>query len=378
MIDIGKILKRSWHILWNYRVLWIFGVLLALTTGGSNSGSSNSRGSSHAPQNNSGGFPGDLPGNAPQWLHELVQWFVQNVEPLFTHPREHIGTFVVIGVIIFLIILILSTLAAFVRYPSETAVMRMVDEYERSGSKLGFRQGWKLGWTRRAFRLWLIDLILSLPAILFVLLVAGAGLIVYFSVSSTLQVTSAAGVVAAIGLGFVSLFIFILVAVFLSLLRNFFARFTALEDLGVRASFQHGWAMFRRNWKSAALMWLVMVGIGIGFAIVGMIVFFLLIPAYLVLLVPAILVAALPALVAFGITSIFASGPLAWIIAILAAIPFFFSTLFAPLFVFSGWYKIYQSNVWTLTYREIKALESLSPPALPVEGMQGAEDNLAS
>ena len=45
MINIGKILKRSWHILWNYRVLWIFGILLALTTGGSGSGSSNSGGS---------------------------------------------------------------------------------------------------------------------------------------------------------------------------------------------------------------------------------------------------------------------------------------------------------------------------------------------
>ena len=33
MIDIGKILKRAWHILWNYRILWIFGILLAITPG---------------------------------------------------------------------------------------------------------------------------------------------------------------------------------------------------------------------------------------------------------------------------------------------------------------------------------------------------------
>ena len=39
MINIGKILKRSWHILWNYKILWIFGFLLAITAGGSgNSG----------------------------------------------------------------------------------------------------------------------------------------------------------------------------------------------------------------------------------------------------------------------------------------------------------------------------------------------------
>jgi hypothetical protein len=105
-----------------------------------------------------------------------------------------------------------------------------------------------------------------------------------------------------------------------------------------------------------------------------MIAFFLLIPAYLVLLVPAIFVAALPALIGFGITSIFASGPLAWIVAVLAAIPFFFITLFAPLFLVSGWYEIYASNVWTLTYREITALESLAPPDLPAQD----ENTLAS
>jgi hypothetical protein len=306
-------------------------------------------------------------------MREFANWFVQNVEPLFTHPSEHINTFVIIGLILLLVILILSILAALVRYPSETAVIRMVDEYEQSGSKLSFRQGWMLGWTRRAFRLWLIDLVLAIPAIVLVLLIASAGLIVYFSVSSTFQVTNVVGVVAAIGLGFVSIFLLIVVAVFLSLLRNFFVRAAALDGLGVKAALQHGWAMVRKNWKSAGLMWLVMVGIGIGFGIAMMIVFFVLIPAYLVLLLPAALVAAIPALIGYGITSIFASGPLAWIIALLAAMPFFFTILFAPMFLVSGWMKIYESAIWTLTYREIKALENLAKPTLPVESSQSSE-----
>lgn len=37
-----QILKRAWHILWNYRAIWVFGILLALTTasggGGGQSG----------------------------------------------------------------------------------------------------------------------------------------------------------------------------------------------------------------------------------------------------------------------------------------------------------------------------------------------------
>src|SRR5512133_3893775 len=34
MVNVTKILKRSWHILWNYRMLWVFGFILALTVGG--------------------------------------------------------------------------------------------------------------------------------------------------------------------------------------------------------------------------------------------------------------------------------------------------------------------------------------------------------
>jgi len=186
-------------------------------------------------------------------------------------------------------------------------------------------------------------------------------------------VTNITGIVFAIGLGFLSLFLMIVVAIFLTLLRNFFVRAAALEGLGVKASLQFGWEMFRRNWKSAGLMLLVMVGIGIAFGITGLIVFFLLIPAYIVLLIPAALAAGVPALIAYGIASIFTSGPLVWVIAVLSAIPLFFTVLFAPLMLFSGWYKIYESNIWTLTYREIKAMESLAAPELPAKSAKSAK-----
>ncbi len=362
MIKIGNILKRSWHILWNYRVLWIFGILLALTTGGRGGGNGGGN-SSNRPQSTGNGFEGfqgfhgTLPPDAPAPLRELVDWFTQNVVPMFEHPEQYIGTFVTIGLVLLLICVIVSLLAAMVRYPSETAAIRMVDEYETTGNKVGFREGWKLGWNRRAFRLWVIDLILSIPVMLFVLLLLGAGLIVYASVSTTFQVTNVAGVVAAIGLAFLSLFIMIIAAIFLGLVRNFFSRAAAIEGLGVKDSLRQGWTMFKRNWKSAGLMWLVMVGIGIVVGIATMIIFFLLIPAYLILLLPAGLVAALPGLIAYAISSIFTGSPLTWIIALLVAIPFFFTVLSAPLFLVDGWYKIYESNVWTLTYREIKAME---------------------
>jgi hypothetical protein len=270
-----------------------------------------------------------------------------------------------IVVVILLIVLLFGALAALVRYPTETAVIRMVDEYEHSGTKLGFRQGWKQGWTRRAFRLWLIDLILSLPVVLLISLLIGAMIVIFMPSFGTSSEPGTAAIVSAIGLGFLTLFLVIAAAIFLTVVRNFFARAAALEGLTLRESFKYGWAMFRRNWKSAGLMLLVMAAIGFAVSIAGVILFFLLIPAYIILLIPAALASVVPALIGFGIASIFTSGPLTWVIAAITALPVFFTVLFAPLMLFSGWYKIFQSNVWTLTYREIKAKESLAAPALP-------------
>ena len=372
MIDIKNILKRSWQVLWNYKVLWIFGVLLALTAGG-NVGSSNSGWRMPTPQTATGGFTGMTPERiiseaAPEWVRQLVDWFIKDVEPVFLNPEQHIGTFIAIGAILLLVILVVSVIAAFVRYPAETAVMRMVDGYETDGNKLRFRQGWKLGWNRRAFRLWLIDLILSLPVVFLISLIIAVGLVVFMPSFGTSQAPGTAAIVSAIGLGFLTILLLIVAAVFLTVVRNFFARAAALEGLGVRESFKYGWGMFKRNWKSAGLVLLVMVGVSIAVGIAGLILFFLLIPAYLVMLIPAVLASVVPALIAYGIASIFTSGPLAWVIATLAVIPVFFVVLFAPLMLFNGWYKIFQSNVWTLAYREIKAKENLAAPVLPAEG----------
>jgi hypothetical protein len=184
-------------------------------------------------------------------------------------------------------------------------------------------------------------------------------------VSGGNRVMAATSIVATIGCAFLFILAMIVLGVLLSLLREFFIRKAVLENAGVRDSFRQGWEMFKRNWKSAGLMWLVMLGIGIGSGIVMVIVFFLLIPAYIIMVLPAAIVAAIPGLVAFAITSIFASGPLAWILGLLVAVPFFLTVVFAPLAFINGWYIIYSSSVWTLTYREIKALDTVAPVSLP-------------
>lgn len=366
MIDYGKILKRAWHILWNYKTLWIFGILLALTAGGGGGGGGgyNYRFSGH-PGGNGDYGPGTYP-PAP-FLREFGAWAEENILPLFLHPEQHVATLIWIGVAILLLIIVTGVIFAILRYVSEAAVIRMVDEYEQTGAKFGFKQGWKMGWSRRAFRMWVIDLVINLPAILFIALLLGLGALFFISAESGNTGLAVGGMIAAIGCMFLFIFAFIILMVFLGLLRQFFMRVAALENAPVGESFRLGWQMFKSNWKSAALMWLIMLGIGIGYAIAGIVLFIVLIPAFIITGLAGLIVAAIPGLIAFVVASLFTSGPLAWIIGILAALPFFFLVLGSPMLLIGGWMQIFQSSVWTLTYREFKILDSNMPDEIPAQ-----------
>lgn len=360
MIEIGKILKRAWHILWNYKVLWIFGILLALTSGGRAGSSANGGGGTNFPTSGGNGSQGFNPSSLP-FFNDLSRWFQQNIAPLFLYPQQHIATIIDIGVGLVLFLLLVTAILLILRYVSEAAVIRMVNEYEQSGTKVGFRQGWKMGWSRAALRIWLIDLIIALPLLLFVLILIGLGLAAYFSVKSGNHALGISGVVGAVSCAFVFIIAFVILMVVLGLLSHFFKRMAALENTGVGESFRRGWAMVKRNWRSAALMWLVMLGLTIACALGFIILFFLLIPVFVILALPGLIVAAIPALAAYGISSLFASGPWTWIIAAMVGLPVLFLILGSPLLLISGWVEIFNSTAWTLTYREMKALEIVAP-----------------
>jgi len=366
MIDFGKILKRAWHILWNYRTLWILGFLLALF-GGMYSGSSAGSGNNGIRYNYTYNVPGNWPPSLNQDVQQLDRWFQSNIVPLAEQPLQHIGTFVLIGLGFFFLILIISVIVAFIRYPAFTAVLRMVDGYEATGEKVGFRAGWKLGWNKRAFRVWWVDfLIQGIPGLIIAVLISST---VANLVIQAIRNNSVAIVVGAILLGLAVLLTLViaLVAVFLRLLGQFYWRKVALEDKGTRAALSEGWTMFKQNWKSALLMWLIMVGIKIGFGIAMFLATFLLIPAFIVLLIPAAIVAIIPGLVVFGIASLFGNVIIAAVLGIIVAAPFFILIVAAPLTFLDGLYQVYDSSAWTLAYREMKALNVVAPanPPLP-------------
>ena len=375
MFNIGDLLSRAWNILWRYRVLWIFALLLAISGGagggggGCGGGGGGASGTANLPTTGSDWFDGEwgswnVDQAMPQWLQEAVTWFEDTITPMFaTEERAIRSAFTIVAVIIGISLLV-GLLLALVRYPSETAVIRLVDDYARTGNKVTFREGWRLGWDGRAWRLFLVDLLIGTPAFAIIVVLIGAmGLLVWRLVEGSSTNLSPAAIA---GLIIISLFFlaFILFMVLVSLLRQYVARFVTLENLRVGEAFKRGWQMFKGKFWATVVLGLVQTGLGIAFGFAAMIAFFLLIPAYAVLAVPGALVAALPGGLAYLLSSLSVPTAIAVSIAVLVALPFFVAVVFLPVSFFAGMFGVYTSNIWTLAFRTLHPIGT--PP--PVSG----------
>ena len=85
---------------------------------------------------------------------------------------------------------------AIARYVSETAVIRMVDEYEATDSKMAIRQGFRIGWSRTSWRLFLINLIVNITDYLACRAVSdGVGFMIYTMVAGRSETFAVAGIV---------------------------------------------------------------------------------------------------------------------------------------------------------------------------------------
>jgi hypothetical protein len=291
---------------------------------------------------------------------EMQKMFDQGIPDLDITGRELTTFLWVIGGFV-LVMFLFGIAMAVARYVSETAVIRMVDEYEGTGNKMTIREGFRIGWSKTAWRLFLINLIVNLPLITLILVLIVAGGMVFVSVVNGNASFAAFSIVTAIALFFLTIFVVVILSVLLRLLRNFFWRIAVLENAGVRESLQRGFALVLEQWKNVGLMWLVMIGLGIVWIFASFILIIVTIPVVLVTAAIAILIVALPYLLLVGIFSTFLGGFLPWVAAGLFIMPLFFPLAFAPWVLLGSWQSVYTSTVWTLTYREIKALPA---PAL--------------
>jgi hypothetical protein len=367
-MDPIKILKRAWHILWNFRALWAFGLILALTVGGSTPGTPPSNGNPEyrIGANDTTDWPFDFKAPLDEQFakaaKELNKLFEQGI-PSIDITGQDLTTFLWILGGVVLAALLIGVLMTIARYVTETAVIRMVDEHEKTGEKPGVRQGFGMGWSRAAWRMFLISVLIRLPALLVIVIFVLLGIGVYLLVIQGSVVLTVTGIVAGIGLAFLVLVLAIIVGVILSVLEHFFWRACALEELGIGEALRRGFELVRQNWKSVGLMWLVMIGVQILWGIGTFLALILLIPVLIVTVVVGGLIGAIPTLLAAGVSSLFLGGPLPWVVGLIVGAPLFILVAFSPLIFVRGLELVYSSTVWTLTYREISALQNLAAPA---------------
>lgn len=349
-----KILKRAWQMLWQYKALWLFGFLLALTTasaggqsGYSMSGDEMDRGYNRSFRLEPGQDLGDVFRDAfDQAGAEITREFNREVPP--QSRQLVINVLVTIAVLIGIWVIV----SRFLRYISETALIQMVEDVEETGQTHTVREGFRLGWSRRAWRLFLIDLTINLPlAAVFIALFSLAISPVISNIGSG-EVLGALSIATSVGLFFLMIFLAIVAAAVVGLLKHFIRRASVIDNLGVFAAIRQGSADVRHNLKDVGLMWLIMAGVNIGWSVI-------MFPLGLVLFLLALVLGGGVVLTLGGLTGAFAGEVGGIIITSLSGFTVFLVMLVLPLTAASGLVKTYESSAWTLTFRELRALKSL-------------------
>jgi hypothetical protein len=351
-MNYGQILKRAWRILWSYRALWIFGIILALV-----SPTGNLSNSVNWQSNQEEVARWNLPDDLQSALDELNNLFPKEMSP------ETFRTIITWAIVGGLVILIVMVIFAVLGYVAETALIRMVDRYESSGEKLSIREGFRLGWSRAAWRLFLVKLLVFLPvAVIFIGLFACAAFPVILSVLAGDQPT-VSGIIATIGLVFLVIFLGIVIGIALSLVMEIVYRTVVLEETEVMEGLRRGFRLVRNNLKGVGLMWLILVGIQIAFSIA-------LIPVVFLLLFVGLIIGGGAGVGVYYFVQTFAGNLASLISALMVGAWLFMTVLGLPTLFISGLFEVYLSSTWTLTYR------ALVQPALPEaadtdEGLDG-------
>jgi hypothetical protein len=313
------LIKRAWKITWRFKVLWIFGILLALAGGGGSGGGGSSGGS--------GGRAG--------------------IPPMPSLGQINPGLVLSLAALCCCLLVIWIIALTMVRYIALTALYRGVDQIEASGAAPTWREGFRLGWSNRAFRLWLLDLAVLIPFAIaaVVLLVLGASPLLLLFIDN--PVARGIGIAVTVGLELLVIGLLIVAGIILSVLRKFWSREVAIADCNIGEALVTGYHLVRGRLKDVSVMWLLMTAIGLGFGLVF-------VPVAFVILMLALAVGGGLGYALFRLTD-----SVLW--AALFGLPPFLLIMLVPLLLIQGIYLVFESSTWTLTYREVAGRVAVMP-----------------
>jgi hypothetical protein len=242
----------------------------------------------------------------------------------------------------------------------------MVGAHAETGEKLNVGQGLRLGWSRRAWRLFLTDLLVTILAVL-------AGLLLFGLILGPLPlwVDGSEGVIFTFafltgGMLLLAIMVVIVAATGITVLKRLAHQACALDDLRVIAAIGRGWRVMWHHLKDAGLTWLITFGLRVVWPA-------LVVPVVFLLLGVGLLLAGLPAVAAGGLAGLFATGDTPIFVGLALGIPLFLLILVAPLAWLNDLGEVFVSSLWTMTYQELQGLERAAPEPHPVVGASGLE-----
>ena len=358
----NRVLKQAWQNVLHYRALWLFGIILALTTASLGTATLwNQDGDGQysegivVTRRNGETFLEALDRSVQAEIDEANQDLDEFLVSLDIKAKSNVVSILIWFVSISIAIAIIGTAA---QYVSETALIRMVDRQQESGQKQTVRQGFRLGWSRGAWRLFLIELLVNLT-------VVTAGILLFALIFGPLplwvtgsEMTIFAGALLTGGLFFLAIFLLILTGMLISLLKIFARRACILEGLGVTASIHRAFTLLKREFKQVLPMGLLTLGVNLSWpAVIG---------AFLILLFGiGVLLGGLPALLISDLTDLASAAELAKFVAASIGAIVLTLLLAAPLVWLDGMRQVFLSSLWTMTYRDLCDLESVPQEDAP-------------
>ncbi|RME71578.1 MAG: hypothetical protein D6784_14960, partial [Chloroflexi bacterium] len=260
------LLTRAAKITWRYKPLWLFGFLLALCGG------------------SGGGFRGNF--NLPGGEEFETTSSLLNIDPALL-----VG--IIVGVI--LLIFLLAIIGAVVQLVSRTALIGMVGQIAET-AQVTIRDGWRIGWSRRAWRMFLVNLLFGIPVglvAIFLIMVALAPLLLLLFGDEGPMI---AGVLLTILAVLVVFILLVIISAVVKPFQEFSWRQIVLADAGVIDSVKQAFRQVRASVKDVAVLVIIMFGVGLLWGVASLVV---ILP---VALVAAGLIGGIPALLVYVVT----------------------------------------------------------------------------
>lgn len=368
-----KIFQNSWSLMLRYKALWIFGVILALTTISFGSALW-LRDTENLPDRTLVNW--EISAKDKAWIKEnfgldlplsytlkIADLQVRLDDPSLSIPELSRLLNITITIMAVLLVLLIVTLV--LRYTAEAALINMVNNQQNNNEEHSARKGWSFGFSTAALKLFLIDLVVCtmllmltpmvfLPALLPVVIAINgspAAITISILLMTSLTLVSVAALIVMWIAGMITV----------QLAR----RASCMDGLGIFASIWRGFRLMRAQLGGVGLTWLVIIGLDLIYPI-------LVAPVAILLAAAGLAVGGLLALLLGVLLSLVLANTTAWTIAIIAGVVLLVLAVAVPMTLLSGMREVFKSSAWTLTFSEAVRNQSTKRSSSPQPALQHA------